>query len=102
EKSGSMVNVTGRLQRLAPVVPLPGEAREDWVILRDLLQALDGGNGAGSSDEVFSLLAQEVSAFEGRTLAGISPLGEVLLETGETVPLLEREKERIAKGEIVG
>lgn len=102
EKSGSMVNVTGRLQRLAPVVPLPGEAREDWLILRDLLQALDGGNGAGSSDEVFSLLAHDVSAFEGRTLTSISPLGEVLIETGETVPLLEREKERVAKGEIVG
>jgi NADH-quinone oxidoreductase subunit G len=34
EKSGTWVNTEGRAQRGFPAVPPPGEAREDWTILR--------------------------------------------------------------------
>ena len=42
EKRGSMINGKGRLQRLNRAVRPPGQARDDWEILRDLLQALTG------------------------------------------------------------
>ena len=43
EKRGSMINGKGRLQRLNRAVRPPGNARDDWEILRDLLQAGGGG-----------------------------------------------------------
>lgn len=102
EKRGTMINVTGRLQRLAKAVELPGEAREDWEILRDLVFEVSGSNGLHSVDDVFKRLAVEVDVFSGLTLAGVGELGVQVMETGEKVPLLERERERIAKGLIVG
>lgn len=102
EKTGSMINVTGRLQRLNKAVSSPGMARDDWEILRDLVLELTGNNGLHSAGDVFKLLAAEVAIFQGLTLSKIGDLGIQVLETGETVPLLEREKERKAKGIIVG
>ncbi|TLD69882.1 2Fe-2S iron-sulfur cluster binding domain-containing protein [Phragmitibacter flavus] len=102
EKRGSMINVTGRLQRLAKAIESPGDAREDWEILRDLVLAVSGSNGLHSVDDVFKRLAAEVDIFAGLTLTRIGELGVQVMETGETIPLLEREKDRIAKGLIVG
>src|SRR5437588_6465722 len=53
EKRGSMINGKGRLQRLNRAVRPPGNARDDWEILRDLLQALGGGNGLYTIEDVF-------------------------------------------------
>ncbi len=102
EKRGSMINVTGRLQRLNKAVSSPGSARDTWEILRDLVVALGGSNGLYSVDDVFKRLAVEVPELEGLTLGRIGDLGVPVMETGETIPLLEREKERKAKGLIVG
>jgi len=102
EKRGSMINVTGRLQRLNKAINSPGQARDGWEILRDLVLELTGSNGLHSVDDVFKRLAAEVKCFEGLTLSRIGDLGVQVLETSETVPVLEREKERKAKGIIVG
>jgi NADH-quinone oxidoreductase subunit G len=102
EKRGSMINATGRLQRLNKAVKSPGVAREDWEVLRDLVLAITGNNGLHSVDDVFKQLAANVPAFQGLTLNGIGDLGIPLIETGEVVPILEREQERKAKGIIVG
>ncbi len=102
EKRGSMINVTGRLQRLNKAVNSPGSARDTWEILRDLVVALGGANGLHSIDDVFHQLASEIPVFNGLTLRRLSDLGVQVLETTETIPLLEREKERKAKGLIVG
>ena len=64
--------------------------------------ACGGSNGLYSIEDVFSRLAAEVTAFNGLSFAKIGDLGMSILETSETVPLLEREKERKAKGIIVG
>lgn len=101
EKRGSMINVTGRLQRLGKAINSPGNARDTWEILRDLVVACGGSNGLYRIEDVFSRLAAEVKIFEGLTFAKIGDLGVPVLETGEKVPLLEREKERKAKGIIV-
>ncbi|WP_038165208.1 molybdopterin-dependent oxidoreductase [Verrucomicrobium sp. BvORR106] len=102
EKRGSMINVTGRLQRLSKAVNSPGEARDDWEILRDIILAYAGSNGIHSVEDVFKRMAGDVEIFSGLTLARIGELGVQVMETGEKVPLLERERERKAKGIIVG
>ncbi len=43
-----------------------------------------------------------IPELEGKTLNAISDLGETVLDTGVSIPLLERENQRIANGEIVG
>ena len=102
EKRGSMINVTGRLQRLNKAVKAPGNARDTWEILRDLIVALGGSNGLHSVDDVFKRLTAEVPALNGLTFSKIGDLGTQVIETQEKIPLLEREKERKAKGIIVG
>jgi NADH-quinone oxidoreductase subunit G len=102
EKRGSMINVTGRLQRLNKAIETPGQAHDDWEILRDIVLEITGSNGLHSVDDVFKRLAAEVPLFQGLSLSRIGDLGLPLLETTEKVPVLEREKERKAKGIIVG
>jgi len=102
EKRGSMINATGRLQRLNKAVNAPGNARDTWEILRDLVVACGGSNGLYSVEDVFKCLANDTAVFNGLSFAKIGDLGIPLIETGETIPLLEREKERKAKGLIVG
>lgn len=102
EKRGSMINATGRLQRLNAAVTPPGQSRDDWEILRDLVLAISGQNGLYSIDDVFRSMAAECSEFSGLSLNAIGDAGIPFIQTGEKVPLLEREAERKAKGIIVG
>ncbi|MDR2463017.1 MAG: molybdopterin-dependent oxidoreductase [Verrucomicrobiales bacterium] len=75
EKSGTMVNVSGRLQRLNQAHVPPGQAREDWEILRDLRAAATDGMGFASVAEVFAAVADSVSALAGMTLEQVGDLG---------------------------
>ncbi len=84
EKRGSMINVKGRLQRLNRAVNPPGEARDDWEILRDLIQAVSGSNGLYMIEDVFKSMASEVKEFAGLSLSKIGDLGLPLL--AETKP----------------
>jgi NADH-quinone oxidoreductase subunit G len=102
EKRGTMINVTGRLQKLNKAIDSPGDARDTWEFLRDLILAVSGTNGVHSVDDVFKQMAGEIDIFSGLTLRGISDLGVQIMETTEKVPILERERERKAKGIIVG
>jgi NADH-quinone oxidoreductase subunit G len=88
EKRGSMINGRGRLQRLNRAVRSPGEARDDWEILRDLIQAVTGNNGIYSIEDVFRQLANSVPQFAGLTLSKIGDLGLRVLDTpaGTTTP----------------
>jgi NADH-quinone oxidoreductase subunit G len=81
EKRGSMVNIRGRLQRLNRAVDAPGHAREDWEILRDLIQAVSGSNGLYMIEDVFKQMAGEVKEFAGLNLSKIGDLGVQVLET---------------------
>jgi NADH-quinone oxidoreductase subunit G len=85
EKRGSMINGDGRLQRLNRAVRPPGNARDDWEILRDLLQALGGSNGLYSIDDVFRQMSSEISQFSGLTLNKIGDLG-VQVTTADKSP----------------
>ncbi len=86
EKRGSMVNGKGRLQRLNRAVRPPGQARDDWEILRDLLQALGSSNGLYSIDDVFAQMSQWVPQFTGLSLSKIGDLGVQVMEAHESPP----------------
>ncbi len=78
EKRGSMINLKGRLQRLNRAISSPGNARDDWEILRDLLQATgDPETPAGptSIEEVFQQMAAETPALAGLSIGKIGDLG---------------------------
>ena len=95
EKYGTMINVTGRMQRLNKAIEPAGESRADWEILSALLKACGSevpAASATSSMQVLDALAQQVSELQGITWAGIGNEGKVVLETGVTIPLIEREK----------
>ena len=103
EKRGSMVNLAGRIQRLNRAVEMPGQARDDWEILRDLILAISGGeNHAHLIEDVFKPMADAVPQFNGLTLSKIGHHGVQVLDTGYQIPLLANERAAIAAGKIVG
>jgi NADH-quinone oxidoreductase subunit G len=103
EKRGSMVNITGRLQRLNQAILPPEGAMDDWEILRDLIRALAPNEPARNLlEDVFGEIADEVEEFEELTLSKIGDLGTQVTDTKESIPLLETERARIGAGEIVG
>ena len=84
EKRGSMINGDGRLQRLNRAVRAPGQARDDWEILRDLLQGLGGADSIHSIEDVFRQLADAVPHFAGLSLSKIGDLGIQVMEAHES------------------
>ena len=105
EKRGSMVNVAGRLQKLHAACTPPADARDDWEIITDLILAITGetpDQAPTSIDHVSEIISTAIASCTGITLASLSDLGETITETGITIPLIERENQRIAQGEIVG
>jgi NADH-quinone oxidoreductase subunit G len=84
EKRGSMINGQGRLQRLNRAVSAPGEAGDDWEILRDLIQAVSGSNGLYMIEDVFKAMAASVKEFSGLSLSKIGDLG---VQLGENKPV---------------
>ena len=102
EKRGSMINATGRLQVLNKAIEAPGQSREDWEILHDLNCSLDGNDHVYEIADLFSEMALKVSVLKEKTLSSIGDLGTQVMDTGEKVPLLEKEAERVKQGLIVG
>ena len=95
EKRGSMINGRGRLQRLNRGVRPPGNARDDWEILRDLLQAVGGGDSLLSIDDVFRRISETVPQFAGLTLSKIGDLGVHILQMEELPPMHPSDEEKI-------
>ena len=103
EKRGSMVNLSGRLQRLNRLVELTGQAHDDWEILRDLILALTGEkNEVHHIEDIFKAIAESIPAFNGLTLSKIGHQGTQIAETGYQIPLLANERARKAAGLING
>jgi NADH-quinone oxidoreductase subunit G len=93
EKRGSMINGKGRLQRLNRAIRGPGQARDDWEILRDLIQVCSGRNSETNSQEgsidsieaVFRQMSESISHFSGLSLSKIGDLGVQLIEGEKSV-----------------
>jgi NADH-quinone oxidoreductase subunit G len=78
EKRGSMINGKGRIQRLNKAVNAPGQARDDWEILRDLAAACGATATEVFIEDVFSDMAASVPALAGLSLTRIGDLGTSL------------------------
>ena len=83
EKRGTMINIKGRLQRLNRACQAPGEARDDWEIIRDLLQQLTGSNGIYLIEDVFKQIAEAIPEMKGLSLSKIGDQGVQLVEETE-------------------
>jgi NADH-quinone oxidoreductase subunit G len=97
EKRGSMINGKGRLQRLNRATRPPGNARDDWEILRDLLQAIGGGDSLHSIEDVFRRISETVPQFGRLSLSKIGDLGVPILQMEELPPTHPSDEEAIAQ-----
>jgi NADH-quinone oxidoreductase subunit G len=103
EKRGSMVNLSGRLQRLNRAVEPTGQCRDDWEAIRDLICAITGDkHEIHHIEDVFKAIAENIPAFQNLTLSKIGHQGTQITETGHKIPLLENERARKAAGQING
>jgi NADH-quinone oxidoreductase subunit G len=76
EKRGSMINGKGRLQRLNRAIRSPGQARDDWEIIRDIIQAIGSeSNGVYLIEDVFRQIAQAIPEMNGLSLSKIGDQG---------------------------
>ena len=75
EKSGSMVNVRGRLQRFSRSIAPPGQAREEWMILRDLREIVTGGNSLHSIEDIWKSMVTAIPVFAGLSWGKIGDQG---------------------------
>ena len=95
-----MINRTGRLQRLNPAVRGPGAARDDWEILRDLFEAISGGNGIYTLEDLFRQMSGAVPELAGLTLSRIGDLGLQVVDVANgPKPPGEPAREKVRKRE---
>ena len=99
EKRGSMINGKGRLQRLNRAVTGPGETRDDWEILRDLIQACTGQNGIYSIEDVFREMSAAIPKFARLNLGRIGDLGVQILNKKTAPPPGEPAQEKVKRRE---
>ena len=100
EKRGSMINGKGRLQRLNRAVRGPGQARDDWEILRDLIQACSGRNGIYTIEDVFRQMSEAVPQLAGLSLSKIGDQGVQVTEANASPgPPNEPAKDEVKKPE---
>jgi NADH-quinone oxidoreductase subunit G len=100
EKHGSMINGDGRLQRLNRAVRAPGQARDDWEILRDLIQACSGSNSIHSIEDVFRQMAEAVPQLAGLSLSRIGDRGIQIMQANESpAPPVDPGSKDIEKAE---
>ncbi|MEM9311262.1 MAG: NADH-quinone oxidoreductase subunit NuoG [Pseudomonadota bacterium] len=74
EKDGTYINTEGRVQFAEKAVFAPGDAREDWTILRALADALGVNVGFDSFDELQAAMIDEVPALGEEALADYGAL----------------------------
>jgi NADH-quinone oxidoreductase subunit G len=76
EKAGTYVNTEGRVQFADKAVFAPGDAREDWTILRALADALGVSVGFDSFDSLRAAMVAEVPALGQEGLADYGMLSK--------------------------
>jgi NADH-quinone oxidoreductase subunit G len=67
EKEGTVTHADGRLQRIRPSIPAPGDIRPGWQILTELCALLDHETGIESWPDALSTMAEAVPFYSGLT-----------------------------------
>jgi NADH-quinone oxidoreductase subunit G len=76
EKEGTFVNSNGRAQHLSQsLLPEGGQAASEWIWLKRLSDALDGGLEFNSPSKLFNHLAKKLPAFAGLSYAQLGDAG---------------------------
>ena len=75
ENEGTVTHPDGRLQRVRPNAPHPGNIRPGWQVLVELSAALDHETGLDSAPEVFEALAAEAPFLASMTYEEIGGTG---------------------------
>ena len=75
EKEGTVTHPDGRLQRVRPSVPHPGDVRPGWQVLAELAALLGDETEIDSASEALTALAAEVPFYAGLTLDEIGGTG---------------------------
>ena len=75
EKAGTFTNTERRVQRVAPVLAPPGQARSDWAILCDLAARLGQPWAYASAEAIFDEIRAAVPEYAGITYARIREQG---------------------------
>ena len=75
EKEGTVTHPDGRLQRLRPAVPRPGQVRPVWQVLVELGERVGHETGLGSAAEVLEAIAADVPFLAGLTHEEIGAKG---------------------------
>ena len=79
EKEGTFTNDSGRVQKIKPAIPPPGNARPDWEILNMLGEKFDNSVFIYSNPgEIMSDLAVSESAFSGISYDRVGMLGTTI------------------------
>ncbi len=65
EKSGTVTNVEGRVQKVSQICPPPGQARPDWAILDDIATHMGRPIGLASAGMIAEEVASVAPAYEG-------------------------------------
>jgi NADH-quinone oxidoreductase subunit G len=75
EKDGTVTHPDGRLQRLRPNIPHPGDVRPGWQVLAELSARLGHETEIDSGPEALAQIAEEVPFYAGITPEEIGGLG---------------------------
>ena len=95
EKDGTYVNTEGRVQFAEKAVLTPGDAREDWTILRALADAIGVNVGFDSFSDLQAAMIAEVPALGNEGLADFGALPRHLRAQKQKV-LLKPIRSRIS------
>ena len=82
EKEGTVTNVEGRVQKVARVVPGPGQSRPDWSILDDIAERMGRPIGLESAEAISKEISTVAAAYDGVTWEMVEASGD-----GVVVPL---------------
>lgn len=75
EKEGTFTNCEGRVQRIRPVLPPPGEARPDWEILLELAGKFGVKMNYPGPEKIFEEMAREIPEYEGMNYSELEKPG---------------------------
>ena len=75
EKRGTFTNTKGRVQKFMKAIEGPGDARQEWEFLHDLVYNVTGQDGFVTIEGLFNEMAKDVPAFNGLTWAGLGDTG---------------------------
>ena len=81
EKSGTFTNTDRRVQLARPVVPLPGDARQDWWIIQEVARRLGCNWNYAGPAEIFAELAEATPSFANITWERLEREGAVTYPT---------------------